>query len=214
MAFTIDAWWEERLEQNDEQEQLGRLLIEFEANFERIDNFGIIEGALSASLEVFDQIEVAQREGADTVDVSVDQIALLTIAPTYEADSPVLEGLIRSGRLEIIQSQGVIAALASWERTLRDYAEVALLARTNAEAVLIPGLVRRGDIGVALVRSARAPNGLDEAVSSKLAISIDTEIKGLIAQKISNTSHANRLLGDARAAAEGVVATLRAEIKD
>jgi len=212
LAFAIDAWWEERLERNDELQQLERLLMEFEANIERFDNFLVLERALSASLEIFHQMEEAQQRGEESIEVAAGRIALLSIAPTYEANSPVLDGLIRSGRLEIIQDGRVINALAAWERTLRDYAEVALVTRNNGEAVLIPALARRGDIGSGLIGSARVTSRLEN--EEPLIIGVDTEIKGLIAQKVAGMSHAGRLLESARMAGEDVMVAIQEAIPD
>jgi hypothetical protein len=163
---------------------------------------------MEASREVLDQIENAQATGAEYIEVSATVLYRLSIAPTYEADSPVLDGLVRSGRLEIIRDPRVVAALASWDRRLRDYSEVAQIARRNADTLLVPALVKRGDVGFGLINDDRQLDQSTSDSSPSIAIQIDNEIKGLIAQKVENVRHATGLLNGARGAAEEAVAAL------
>ena len=50
LAFGIQAWWEERVERNDESEQLQRLRTEFVTNIDRIDVRDYEEGILKRAL--------------------------------------------------------------------------------------------------------------------------------------------------------------------
>ncbi len=56
LAFSIDAWWEERHERIDETEQLARLHVEFTRNIERIDERVWESEILDACIEFFDLI--------------------------------------------------------------------------------------------------------------------------------------------------------------
>ena len=50
LAFSIDAWWQERIERGDESEQLDRMRAEFSQNIERIDqHYG--QAGIDASYE-------------------------------------------------------------------------------------------------------------------------------------------------------------------
>jgi hypothetical protein len=214
LAFSIDAWWDEQLERSDELQELARLQIELDTNINRIDQFPIIKQASDAGLEILGQIVNAQSNGLQSVEVSTEKLFLLSIAPTFEADAPVLDGLVRSGRLEIVIDPRVIAALASWERRMRDYSEVALLARRNVDTLLVPALVKRGDVAFALIGSEtfdvlHSIEFLSDA-PPVVTIDIDREIKGLIAQKVENTGRAIHLLQLARMAAEEALVAIQA----
>jgi len=207
LAFSIDAWWEERLERVDELQELERLQVEFESNIKRIDQFSVIKRAHEATREILSQVSTAQKSGSLSIVVSYSNLYRLSIAPTFEANAPVLDGLVRSGRLEIIENPGVISAIASWERNLRDYSEVALIARQNADTLLVPALIKRGDVAFALInRTAReGTSQFNVDMPTSVTLNIDTEVKGLIGQKFENTSRAISLLERAKESAEQAI---------
>ncbi len=121
-----------------------------------------------------------------------------------------MDGLVRSGRLEIVRDSQVVAALASWDRSLRDYLEVAQIARRNTDTLLVPALVKRGDVALALIgRSTLRANEAKTDAPPVATIAIDDEIKGLIAHKVESVGHARQLLNRAREAAEEAVAAIQ-----
>ena len=93
LAFSIDAWWQERLERLDELQELERLQTEFETNISGIDQFSVIERASNAAHAILVRIINAESENLSSIEIDAGQLYLLTIAPTFEAESPVLDGL-------------------------------------------------------------------------------------------------------------------------
>jgi len=211
LAFAIDAWWEERLDRSDELQDLERLQFEFDSNISGINQMSVIYRVRETGIEILDQIADAQGRGANSIEVSVLKVYFLSTAPTFEANDAVLNGLVQSGRLEIVRDSRVIVALASWERSLRNYLEVAHRARRNSDTLLVPALAKRGDIASALIgRDTFLANESRNEPIPTATIAIDDEIKGLIAQKVENMDRAIRLLNRAQEAAEQALVALKA----
>jgi hypothetical protein len=203
LAFAIDAWWDERQERQDEIEILERLLLELSVNIERIENF-IVRGnrKIEYASELFDQIEKAQAQGDETIDVPTMMLMHLADAETYEADIPVLQGIIRSARLEVIENESILAAIAQWESRLRGYTEVAHRARQNTDNRFIPSLHERGDTGHVFMR-IDGPDSLkpDSDPNDVTTIRIDDQFKALVAERVENTLRATGVLETAHLAA-------------
>ena len=212
LAFAIDAWWEERLERNDEREQLARLRVEFTENIRLIDRRTFESIILDACKEFFDLIETAQSRGDTAIDVPARMIVRILTAPTFDAHTPILNGLIRSGRLEIIEDQRILAPIAEWDRLLRDYTSFAERARRSVDLHLLPALTLRGDVGPQLMIPTTFSNRSEPPPyrDDKVTIRIDEEIKGFVAARWRNGSSAVNRLEAARKAAEVVVAAIDA----
>ena len=210
-AFGIDAWWQERLERLDEQELLNRLSVEFSANLDRIDqrqNYGQI---IERNAELFRLVDGALSEGKEAVESPSFVLRIVLAAPTFEADTPILDALTKAGKLEIIEDLRIAAALSVWERLLRDYTGMAERARQNVDNLLLPELYKRGDIGPILMRPRPGllpPN--NSLWSDSVTIRIDDEIKGLIAGRYVNGSSAQNKFGELREAAAEVIAAIDA----
>ncbi len=220
LAFAIDAWWEDRTERNDETEQISRLRAEFLTNIERIDERSLFSRTVDDSIDIFNLIDAAHDRGETTVEVPATSFGWMLLSPTFEADMPVLDGLIRSGRLEIVQDRRILAALAVWERELRDYTVLAERARRIKDTQLLPALYVRGDIGAILVRVDLTRNNtvleifpLEAAKSDQsdfVTIRIDEELKGVVAGRYRSAYSAQRSFGRLRSAGENVIAAIDA----
>ena len=214
LAFAIDAWWDERQERQDEQEILDRLHSELSVNIERIDRVGVFRTLkIEYAVDLVDLIGEAQAQGDETVDVPTMKLMHLADSSTFEADIPVLEGLIRSGRLEIIENPNVLAAVAKWESGLRNYTEVAIRERQNTDNRFLPALYARGDVAQVLMRlygSAALRTEPDLHDVTKLRI--DNQFKAIAAERTENARRSWDILIEARTAAvkaREVIATVK-----
>ena len=185
LAFAIDAWWAERIERIDERAQLERLYTEFVTNIERIDIRTLEERAQEASTEVFELIEASQDNGYEEIEVPARTVRLILYAPTFDADTPILNGLISSGRLEIILNEEVLALISEWDRTFHDYTTWAERARRSVDERLIPALVARGDIGSVLMVQGPSVQAQFSQLDN-IPVRIDDELKGFVAERWLN----------------------------
>jgi len=209
LAFGIEAWWQEKLERDQEATELARLRIEFEENLRMIDLRSFESEILDASTEVFDRVEAAQAAGKAEAEIPAPSLILMLAAPTFDADTPILSGLVLSGGLGIIRDQQVLDALADWDRTLRDYVSFAERARQTVDNRLMPAMIERGDLGRLLMIPTQF-NRIDPAQypEGSVSIRIDPELTGLVAERWRNGSYAVRRLNDARQAAADVVTAI------
>ena len=211
LAFSIQAWWEERLERNDEREQLTRLRVEFSENIRRIELRSFESEILDNCEEFFDLIEEAQERGESEIGVPPRMLVRTLTAPTFDAYTPILNGLIQSGQLELIEDHQILAHVADWDWLLRDYVSFAERARRSVDLNLFPALAVRGDIGPQLM----IPMVFNDPESAQwgdeiVAIRIDDELKGIIAERWRNGRSAVSRLEAARQAAENVIAAIDA----
>jgi hypothetical protein len=217
LAFAIDAWWEERLERKDEAEQLVRLHAEFVVNVERLSEYRIrLLGGQQAAQEVYEIIQAAQNNDQTNVEYSSLLLRRMIDVPTFEANTPVFDGIIRTGRQVMLEDGRVIASLATWESQVRNYAELAQRTRQNMDLHLVPALSVRGDFGPALMRrfSSSPRDEVDLDPTNVTRIEIDDELKMLVAYRYENGGKAFRNLGGCKEAAEFVIEAIEAAQAD
>ncbi len=210
LAFAIDAWWTNRVERDVEAEELARLYDEFSTNRTRIGDSGWQGGAADPSLSIFEMIDEALRQGIEVIDVPDELLAGMIDTPTFEAETPVLDGLVQSGRISIIQDRAILAALSIWERLLRNATDQDINARNLVHEQLIPALIEHGDVGDVIVGKIAGAIPSEGATS----IRVDEHLKGLVAQRFERTARVRFALSEAEAAADQVLAAISAAQDD
>ena len=214
LAFAIDAWWEERMERRAEAGILDTLQKEFLANYDLLDDWKerctAFCGAERGSNQVYEMINQALAAGVTTIEVSDSQLDELVGAGTFEAETPVLDGLIQSGQLAIVQDQRISSAIATWDRFLRDAVELQVRARQNIDRYLLPALIERGDVGHVVRNHALQLVDEDVDFSGVTTLVIDLEFKGIIAQRSENAIRISFTMDRAQRAAGEVLAAIDA----
>jgi len=206
LAFGIDTWWTERLERSDEKVLLNRLSTEFSTNLERIDRMQGAAGIVDAVLRFYSAIDEALLNEGPTVQVPTGMLRFAFIAPTFEADIPLLDALTKAGKLDIVDDSRIVAAVSVWERQLRNYTAMAERARRYVDTLLLPGLYKRGDIGAVLTGPfITSANGADPMWQVPVVIDVDKEIKGLVAGRYASALDAQEKFAELRKAAVGVI---------
>lgn len=120
LAFAIDALCTERLERVDEVAQLKRLHSEFVNKIKRIDTKTIEKRIQEQNILFYEFI----HESLKKIEVPAKMIRAITTAATFDDDTPILNGLINSGCLEIIQNIEVLSLISTWDRTFYDYKKI------------------------------------------------------------------------------------------
>lgn len=124
LAFTIDAWWDNRRERLEEQELIAGLQQEVQENRERV-------------AQVIDTLRVAQNHLRAFAAMSVAEAATIEAAAayptvvrpthrsfTYELTDGFLQATVSSGKLALIRDASLRAALAEVESLREDVQEV------------------------------------------------------------------------------------------
>jgi hypothetical protein len=207
LAFAIDAWWADRLEHREKVIVLDLLSAEFETNYTRLGRSDcrvqcrVGQAADRLYLEIVD----ALADGAETIEAEDEALLQLLSTPTFEVETPVLDGLVRSGRIQLIDDQEILSAIALWDRTVRSSAELEARARTNVDSRLIPTLVDRGDIGH-IIRSNMLKFMIDDfSLAGTTTLRLDTKLKAAIAERYENATRADRSLTQIKETTDGVL---------
>lgn len=218
LAFWIDAWWAEKLERNLEREELSRLADEMTSNRDRIHRTvsedGTNELSRVASLRVYAIINEAMESGTSTVAVPDTLLARIIQTPTFESETPVYDGLVQSGRIEILENRRILAAMARWDRLIRNAVEQQLRARRFVDDQLIPVLVSSGRIGDVLLNqykpvqvSALSNTGMSQLDTSR-------ELSNLMAQRHFHVAMSIRMIAEAGRAADETLSAISEAIGD
>lgn len=151
LAFAIEALWNEQLENFTESKELERLHTEFIANRDRIQrSVGSQETVRAATEEFYDLIK-------DVPDASIAQpspnrlIQAMLFAPTFDVTTPVLDSLLLSGNLSVIEDEAVLRSISGWQRSVAQVTEAEVSARDFTDTELFPSLIKRGNIGPLLI---------------------------------------------------------------
>lgn len=204
LAFAIDAWWDERQERQTEHDDIERLHAEFVSNRDRVNDNGIATLAEAASAEMY-ALLVAHLGQDEPREIENSQIELIKATPTFDAVTPVLDGLILSGRLGNIRNQEVLLAISHWRRMIQQVEETEIGARQFVVTQLVPAFVRRGNMGPAF--SNFDPIS-DVGSAGVTMVMVDEELVGLVAQRLGNTKRVTRVLDSLKIAANDVVVAI------
>jgi hypothetical protein len=194
LAFAIDAWWEERLERQLERNDLESIHGEFKRNRDRMNEMVTGKRAQAASNAMYELI-AAHLGRESRIDIPNDLVRGVRATPTFDAVTPVLDGLVSSGRLEKIRDRNVLFKIHYWQRHLQQVQESELSARKLVYEQLIPAFVKRGNMGPSF-------NG-EEGVTT---VTIDEELLGLVAHRASFTRFVLRTRNELEEATNDVVA--------
>lgn len=189
LAFGIDAWWAERTERRAEREDLVRVRDELLADRSRLESFARSQAeSASASLAVLRQIADLPT-GAGTIEAPDSLLALLLRAPTFETQTPALDGLLGSGRVAIVRDIEVRAAIARYQRSLRNASGRQNEAGEFVEQQLFPDFIQRGDVGDLLLNARNAVQlaAIDPTTATQLRV--DTIFEALVSQRYVTAAH-------------------------
>lgn len=204
VAFSLDAWWAERQDRQTERDDLARLHTEFVWNRDRVNDNQTATRAQVASAEMYGLVN-AHLGHDEPLEVRNELIDGVGATPTFDAVTPVLNGLINSGRLENIRNQEVLLAISFWQRNLLQVAETEISARQFVVTQLLPALVRRGNMGPAFVDSDPFGNTGPDGVTT---VMVDEELVGLVAHRAGNTAFVMHTLDELKVAANDVVVAI------
>jgi hypothetical protein len=143
LAFAIDAAWDQFREAEEEQRILVGLEREFEGYVARFD-FNVRSGERGLRL-----LEAALNAGpptyGDSPPVPVADSALFVLLSAATSDqSGNLAALLSSGRLELLQDDGLRDQLASWPAVMSDIRDNELSNRDWKNNIVSPFLIAHG----------------------------------------------------------------------
>lgn len=184
LALAANSWAGERADRAEEQAILRGLQADFETNRVRLDStLAYNHRALEAGQRL---LALMGSAPSDTEQVE----RLLGRTVDWEAYQPVtgrLDALLRSGRLGLIQSDSLQAALAGWETVLEDVRENEQIAVDMHYAHLAPYLWEHIQVRTVGYRAGYERVGSVSAFPHELtAVLSDPQFEDLVVERMLN----------------------------
>jgi len=144
LAFAIDAWWETHHDRQEQQRILVGLKEELESNLDRI------EVELSYRYSVIESIRKIFDASLGKIELEQDQIDRLIGDVTWwtnvEYSRGVVDGLVRGGRLSIIENKDLRDAISALPNRYDIIRESERNDQTTTSTIVVPYLNRNASL--------------------------------------------------------------------
>ena len=122
LAFSIDAWWQDRNEADLERRLLTALQVEFEQNDELLRKAReVYEGNYTDAVRT---LELMDSGPADFDAAEFERLVpRLLLSRTFHLESGALDGLLASGELNLIRDERLRNRLAAWPSYVAEWSE-------------------------------------------------------------------------------------------
>jgi len=130
LAFTIDALWEGRQLRGEEQGVLRSLQTDFQAS--QVELLRVL-GTLERNRAAFERLQATTPEVLSRLPADSVSLAGLTGAPSFDAYSGTLDGLVGAGELDLIRDVRLREVLLHWMHGIDDLPENLTSVRAEAE---------------------------------------------------------------------------------
>lgn len=171
LAFSIDAWWNNRIEQQREQEQLVSMRAEFQSSLVGLDE--ILTSVQGHAQDIETLIALLKAAGDEPVLVPGPLLGSAITWRTSDVSTSTLDALMASGDLNLLRNTELRANLAGFPAFLLDVTEDEIIAQTFAETVMSVFLAREGLAEIAYANRAgvQGPEGI-QSLTAPAAISV------------------------------------------
>ena len=179
VAFSIDAWWAERQERQQEALILTALRDEFQLNADRLPRF--IDNhrkTMSAATAVLQRMRSA-TDGQRVVIKYADLFNALDHG-SFDALNGTMNAVLQSGDLSLIENAEIRARIAGWPAILLDATENEVLLRNVWGPRLSDVLGRDVDLSPMEPDWGCDVNGDSLCANGEVEIAVNTEVSGLL----------------------------------
>jgi hypothetical protein len=142
LAFSIDAWWNIRIEQQREREQLVSMRAEFQAGLSGLDE--VLNSVQGHAENVDSFIALLKAAGDEPALIPGSLLGSAITWRTSDVSSSTLDALLASGELNLLRNVKLRASLASLPAFLLDFTEDEIIAQTFVETEMSVFLAREG----------------------------------------------------------------------
>ena len=171
LAFAIDAWWTNRIEQQREREQLISMLAEFRASLSGLD--GVLNSIQGHAKDVESLIALLKAAGDEPVLVHGSLLGSAITWRTSDVSTSTLDALMASGDLNLLRNVELRANLARLPAILLDVTEDEIVAQNFAESQMSVFLAREGLAEIAYANRSGVPGSeVPHNLSAPVEISV------------------------------------------
>lgn len=172
-AFAIDAWWDERADDEQAGALVEAMLVDFEAARDELAERERLHRLVAESAERILEW-TALEDPVAACRAAEDPYAALLATPSFDPPMGTLATLLASGRLDLLPSEELRAELTRWQALQADLRENEDRANDHLEQSLYPLLRRQVDLAVA-VRSG--PYRWEPAMEARPSCDIMTSVE-------------------------------------
>jgi len=167
LAFTIDAWWNSRIEQQREREQLVSMLAEFKADLTGLDS--VLTSIQGHAQNIDTLIALLKAADDEPVQVSGPLLGSSITWRTSDVSTSALDALMASGDLNLLRNTELRTNLAGFPAFLSDVREDENVAQIFAESHMSIFLAREGlaEIAYAYREGVQDPGGIPGLIAPK-----------------------------------------------
>jgi len=132
IAFALDAWWNDQLDRKREFNHVQTLLVEFQANRERLKIYlNRVDQSFDATMEVLalmgpSPVEISTNRLADFINESFN-------VGTFSPHGGAVQAVLASGELSLLQNHELAALLSQWPVLTNSLHDLAEFQATNRE---------------------------------------------------------------------------------
>jgi hypothetical protein len=171
LAFSIDAWWGNRIEQQREREQLVSMRAEFQASLPGLD--AVLTSVQGHAENVESLIALLKAAGDEPALIPGSLLGSAITWRTSDVSTSTLDALMASGDLNLLRNVELRANLARLPAFLLDVTEDEIIAQNFAETEMSVFLAREGLAEIAYAnREMPGPDGGIQGLSAPSEISV------------------------------------------
>ena len=122
LAFSIDAWWQDRNEIDVEQRLLAVLKVEFEQNEKLMRQ--AVDFYRQRYLEAVEILEYLEQDPTEMDEAEFEQLINgLLLKRSFHLESGAHDGVVSSGELNLIRDHRLRSRLAAWPSYVSEWSE-------------------------------------------------------------------------------------------
>ena len=184
IGFQVTAWGNERAARAEERDLLRALRAEFADVLDDLgaqaDKHARTERDVTA---VLDALARAERAGAASAAVADTTLVWALVPTTTQVSQGVLDGMLATGRLQLVRDDELRAALAGWAGVLADVTEDEVASREIVKDQLEPALWRVMDVRAVRTYDLLLGTLPPSAMAATSDVPVDRELMGVLSTR-------------------------------
>jgi len=214
LAFSIDAWWQDRSDLKKAEVLMQGLQADFEASQRHLEVWLTGNVKIRKALTDFlAEIHATPDDATNTVRLA--WLAAAVGAPTYSPTESTLRAAISSGQIELLQDVKLRNLLAVWGQQVDDTREDELMVRDVVSGTVVPLLSERVRLAAAFDFDSMTGWFADQPgidLDEPYQLLVDSRLEGAVAERLFYTSFVVIGLTDIRNTQDAILRELETQL--
>jgi hypothetical protein len=186
LAFSIDAWWEQRVDDAEARVLVEGMRADFSTSQAELDErIRVVNNIYEANRDFLRRVQSA--EIGEELEIPYRVLVGVLGAPTYSPTDSTLQTAMASGDIELVDDPELTNAIALWRQQLADTSEDEILTRNLVVRQLVPELSKQVRLGNAFEYEPLMSLAFSDAGSisgEPVTLMATSELEGLLAQRL------------------------------